>query len=199
MQQIMLHEPIFETLEEMARFYFYCIRQIQPYGPYYIAGASFGSTVAFEIAKQAIHSDQEIGFLGFIDGWAFYPESLRERNRFHKLMQKQCKELSERFEINQLENSELWIDLFYHRKELLWKYNITQLDIPIYLFKARELLPNLRWIDHPTNHWSNFIQKIKVYQIPGDHETMLSDTNCTILAKKITHLLSGLENHLLEI
>ncbi|NUM52062.1 MAG: SDR family NAD(P)-dependent oxidoreductase [Candidatus Hydrogenedentes bacterium] len=43
------------------------IRSIQPSGPYYIGGWSFGGAVAFETAQQLIAAGEDVAFLGIID------------------------------------------------------------------------------------------------------------------------------------
>ena len=43
------------------------IKQIQPHGPYYIAGWSVGGTIAFEIARQLEKENRKVAFLGLID------------------------------------------------------------------------------------------------------------------------------------
>jgi len=47
-------EPFIATIEEMARVYAMEIRQVQPKGPYLLAGGSMGGTIAFEVAQQLI-------------------------------------------------------------------------------------------------------------------------------------------------
>jgi amino acid adenylation domain-containing protein len=55
------------TIESMAADYVTEIRRIQPRGPYFIAGHSFGGLVSFEIAQQLVHAGQQVSFLGLID------------------------------------------------------------------------------------------------------------------------------------
>ena len=55
------------SIEEMAAQYLREIRQVQPDGPYRIAGWSAGGTIAYEIAHQLIGADQTVEFLGLID------------------------------------------------------------------------------------------------------------------------------------
>jgi thioesterase domain-containing protein len=52
-----------ETAETYARH----TRQMQPEGPYAIAGYSLGSTLAFEVGKQLEEQGQEVRFLASID------------------------------------------------------------------------------------------------------------------------------------
>ena len=62
-----------ETLNEMAARYVAAMRRHQPIGPYYLGGASFGATVAYEMAVQLLAQGHEVGRLVIIDqrrpGW----------------------------------------------------------------------------------------------------------------------------------
>ncbi|MBN2322209.1 MAG: hypothetical protein JXQ30_00620, partial [Spirochaetes bacterium] len=55
------------SVEEMASCYIEEIRQVQPEGPYYLAGRCFGGVVAFEMAQQLLAQGQRTAFLGMID------------------------------------------------------------------------------------------------------------------------------------
>ncbi|OZC03953.1 amino acid adenylation domain-containing protein [Rubricoccus marinus] len=55
------------TIEEMAVDYIREIRSVQPAGPYYLAGSSFGGAVAFEMAQQLQASGETVGLLALLD------------------------------------------------------------------------------------------------------------------------------------
>jgi acetoacetyl-CoA synthetase len=55
------------SVEEMAASYVETIRELQPQGPYRVAGHSFGGLLAFEIARLLSEQDEEIEWLGMID------------------------------------------------------------------------------------------------------------------------------------
>ncbi|HEY6052049.1 MAG TPA: thioesterase domain-containing protein, partial [Thermoanaerobaculia bacterium] len=57
----------YETVEEMAAHYVREIQGVQPEGPYYLGGYSFGGKVAFEMARQLAQQGQKTAFLGFFD------------------------------------------------------------------------------------------------------------------------------------
>lgn len=58
------------TIESMAREYVAAVRQIQPSGPYYVGGYSFGGVVAFEMARQFEQAAAEVAALVIIDTWS---------------------------------------------------------------------------------------------------------------------------------
>jgi thioesterase domain-containing protein len=58
---------IARTIEAMAADCVTEIRRVQPHGPYFIAGHSFGGRVSFEIAQQLVRVGERVDFLGLID------------------------------------------------------------------------------------------------------------------------------------
>ncbi len=55
------------TIEQLSRMYVEKIKDIQPQGPYYIAGWSLGGIIAFEILRQLENMNEEINFMALID------------------------------------------------------------------------------------------------------------------------------------
>ena len=61
-------EPPLESVAEMAVFYLDAIRRVQPVGPYYLAGYSFGGLVALEMARSL--GEKDVALLLMIDSYA---------------------------------------------------------------------------------------------------------------------------------
>lgn len=61
-----MQEP-FKEIPAMADHYIKAIKRIQPQGPYFIGGASFGGTVALEMARQFSENGDEVGLLVIFD------------------------------------------------------------------------------------------------------------------------------------
>ena len=59
-------EPL-RCVEEMAAKYVNEIRALQPDGPYYLLGASFGGLVAYEMAQQLLSQGKKVAFLGMLN------------------------------------------------------------------------------------------------------------------------------------
>ena len=55
------------TDEEMAEFYIKEMQTIQPEGPYYLGGSSFGGLAAFEIAQRLVKKGEKIAILALFD------------------------------------------------------------------------------------------------------------------------------------
>ena len=61
-----IKEPL-HNIEKMAALYIQEMKSIQPEGPYYLCGYSFGGTVAFEIARQIEQMGEKVALLAVID------------------------------------------------------------------------------------------------------------------------------------
>jgi len=57
----------YARIEEMAAHYIDEMRAVQPQGPYFLAGYSFGGLVAYEMAQQLRASGNEVGLLALLD------------------------------------------------------------------------------------------------------------------------------------
>jgi amino acid adenylation domain-containing protein len=57
----------FTTIEEIAAYYLWEIRSIQPHGPYYLGGFSFGGFIAFEMAQQLHKQGEKVALLAIFD------------------------------------------------------------------------------------------------------------------------------------
>jgi amino acid adenylation domain-containing protein len=72
------------TIKSIAADYVSEVRRVEPHGPYFIAGVSFGAWVSFEIAQQLVRRGERVNFLGLIDpilhdGWASRAARLSRR------------------------------------------------------------------------------------------------------------------------
>lgn len=68
-------EPLFADLNDVVSSYYNSLKRRQPSGPYAIAGYSYGSMIAFEIAKRLEHNGDVVSFLGSFN----LPPHIKER------------------------------------------------------------------------------------------------------------------------
>jgi acyl transferase domain-containing protein/thioesterase domain-containing protein len=61
------YTPEDRTIEDISRNYLQQVKKIQPKGPYFIAGWSFGGTVAFEMVSQLEQINEKVLFCALID------------------------------------------------------------------------------------------------------------------------------------
>ncbi len=60
-------QPLYKRVEDMASHYIQEIQTIQPQGPYFLSGYSFGGLVALEMAQQLHRQGEQMGILVMID------------------------------------------------------------------------------------------------------------------------------------
>ncbi len=69
------------TMEELAAHYLEEIRKLQPNGPYYLLGYSFGGLLAFEMAHQLHAAGQSVELLGMLDTFLMNDVRAAEQKR----------------------------------------------------------------------------------------------------------------------
>lgn len=185
---------IFEQLEEMALCYIDNIKSIQPNGPYFIGGASFGATVAIEIARQLQNRNDDVHAIISLDGWAEYPALQSSEDSFKEMMNEQNTRILEHYEKNNLSNASFLLEMQWHREKMLMSYKIPRIKAPLILFKATHLSTLFQY-DAPLNWWDEYTDHfIECHLVPGDHESMFYDQNSKGLAELISKCLRNKEN-----
>lgn len=175
---IEMPEVNFTDLQQMALCYLRGLKTVQPNGPYIFAGASFGATLAVELAHQLNFLGEQVPFLGLLDGWSTYSDELTDKDYFQELMSGRLSELPPAAKQSLL-------DMQFSREQLLFSYKIPPITEKLTLFKAKELWPIFEKVDSPYNGWDRQVKNsIELYLIPGDHETMFAEPHVKMLANK---------------
>jgi amino acid adenylation domain-containing protein len=175
------HIP-FDDVQEMAHFYLDLVKIIQPKGPYLLGGASAGGNISVEMAHQLKMRNESVDFIGLLDAWSIYPESLQNSEFFESVMRRQYQCLHSEFIAKGVTQADSLIELQLRRSKMNHCYIPPHLQMPLNLFKAEVILPLFKTIESATNHWKGYSPEIITYQVPGDHETMFQEPNITVLA-----------------
>jgi acyl transferase domain-containing protein/thioesterase domain-containing protein/acyl carrier protein len=183
-------KPLFRSIKEMASFYLAIIEQIQPLGPYYLCGASFGATLVMEIAYQLLEKGKQLNFIGLLDGWASFSQQQMDSDYLKSIVFNHQQDPNSHLLPKIADNLSLWEKMLEHRLTLMLTHKLQKISAQIILFKASEILLEYAEIDVKDNHWSCYSAlPIKVYEVPGDHNTMLHEPNSLILAEHIRKCL----------
>jgi len=168
----------FTSLEEMATSYIKYIKEIQPKGPYYLGGYSFGGVVAWEIVNQLILKGEEVDCLMLFDSWAKTPPEFKSREFFDQIMKQYNTEYEDDLEIfgpNHTANS---LDLAWSRLQLSMAYKPKKLSCKVVLFKAHDVVDIYKKYHAKCNRWSKFVKgPIEVHLVPGYHHNIFSSDN----------------------
>lgn len=212
-------EDASDDMAEIARSYVAEILEHNPSGPYAIAGYSFGGYVAVEIRKQLEQMGKKVKMLAIFDTNAVdadhYKLSTKIKRQFPKLiwfvkslMDRPASTLSyQRFLLRKnIKNISAKImgtpkaepNDFYsrlddiNRKHLqaFRRYNLKPFDDVVYLFRAQERIYFVD--DFKYLGWSKFAKKgVHVYEVAGDHRTMLLPPNAKKFAQALQHALDN--------
>jgi thioesterase domain-containing protein/acyl carrier protein len=182
-----------------------CLREIlelQPAGPYFLAGHSFGGMLAFEIAQQLVRSGQTVAFLGLFDTFApgSYPhaevpervnihrENLRRLSWMERLNYglKRVQSLAGRI----LSSSSLLYTVEKMKmlpKDIGWinrtaysRYRPGQFPGKLTLFRVVERPSYVR--SDLTAGWKDYAAELEILDVPGSHTSMLGGSNIERLA-----------------
>jgi len=183
---------LFNNLEEMADSYWKCIQSIQPQGPYIIGGASFGATIAVEICNRL--NKEDVTVIPILDGWAVYPQDLKDDNYFRESMQKQQADWREKFGIHHAPAFEKMFSIQQQRLELLYKYQMKDIIHDVALFKSQQIMDIFLPIDQADNHWGRYTKNnLAIISVEGNHESMFQNPQIKKLAKQLSLLLDKTE------
>ncbi len=209
-------QPIFASIEQMASSYIQDIQKVQPHGPYYLAGHSFGGIMALEIAQQLSQQGETIGLLGLFDsevpalsylqtppwvyqlyihalnlysaqGWAKKWQYVAERlNPLLQKIFKPAEQLGSSVTPSQLET--------YHRieetdREALKRYSPQVYRGNMTLFRAEQKDP--KYFYDPYLGWQHLIEgELAIYDVPGNHISMMHAPHVETLAVTLQHCLN---------
>lgn len=180
---ILTGNTLFNSMDEMASYYAKCITSKNDGRPIILGGASFGATVAVETAKKLNCPVERIIIL---DGWAIYPNQLKNRDYFYQSMLKQQRVWKNKFDHASYSiNFDQMFDIQLSRVKLLFDYHMSPIDIHLDIFKADETMPIFEPFDDLYNHWNKFAKHYTLHHAKGNHETMFLDPNISSLANSI--------------
>ena len=180
------------TLNDIAERYLDALHEVQPHGPYYLAGFSFGGRVALEIARRLRQASEEVAMLSVIDtylccvGW---------RYKFHwfgyhvgQLVRNGSTHLRERLrhsrELRRPELRATRVDAQI-RHQARKGYRAQPYPGDIALFRALSRYGPAYSMDEFLG-WRDVTQgTLDVHEIPGDHYSMLNPPNVEVLAQKL--------------
>lgn len=192
------HEAPLDSVEEMAERYLEVVRQVQPYGPYYLCGHSFGGLIAYEMAGRLRKAGEEIGLLVLLDTWTPRPARLsagllsralqrqvdsevQEVARPGEYLKKNIRRIQTAFRLlvrRGADPSELEFPSWFKavRRSNLGaaaRYRAGRLDVPTLLVRAEQ-----RKLIEPLFAWEDLLQRpFEVASVGGTHVTMVESAH----------------------
>ncbi len=195
------------------------MRRVQPEGPYWLLGYSFGAVVAYEMAEQLMAVGQRVEYLGILDCQAPgtkrplpRPQRMRVQWRDFKRMGWanrlawiKAKLRGESMDIPEYqvqpdpaaaENPELIARLnalsAASRRAYLAYQPLPQTHTPLTLFRCAE---RHGWMDfyedHPDRGWSRYAPLRQTLEIPGKHLEIFKSVHAEALAAQVRRSLES--------
>ncbi len=192
--------PFLNSVEEMASCYIREMRKVQPEGPYFIGGYSFGGLVAFEMARQLEAGGEEVAFLGLLDTYPGKPKTnaillktLLAQPREHQMayvarkITKYRRGLRRRFDALFLPKALKEIRKILAQAEMAYQPQ-TYFGAATWLRASEKAL---RGLDNPEDDWSKWVTGgVEIHEIEGDHGSIMNEPMVGVLATKLRSCLA---------
>jgi arthrofactin-type cyclic lipopeptide synthetase C len=170
------------SIESLAAYHIENMREIQPKGPYRIAGYSFGGLVAYEMARQLLGAGQAVTFIGLLDtvppDETFDPMERLERMAEWRLKAKDDKAHLLKMDIGQA------CATAHH------SYRVEPLYVPITLFEATQSVVATEGEDvrkERSRTWTAWLgSDLHIYQVSGNHLSMVKEPDVDSLAVAVS-------------
>ncbi|MGB8213214.1 MAG: AMP-binding protein [Anaerolineales bacterium] len=201
------------NINDIAARFLQAIRALQPYGPYYLAGYSFGGVVALETAKQLSEIGEKVAFLGIIDTNALVLGKRRtfsERVRWH-IKKMEDKSWQARFRyiarslLPRLSRNKTILDTLPVIKRHIAKNNRETMNFAIRLYRPGHYSGPATVFKVPERPmekmegWKEIIQKdLQIVNISGNHMTLLEDPYVRDLASKLNACIEQAQSNKLQ-
>lgn len=202
-------EPLYDSIEEMAKSYIDEILTIQPKGPYALLATCFSNAVGYEMAQQLKKMGHEISLLAMIDAAPGTQMETMLNGKKDTLLSKVVRNYKKR---SIVENGKIAVSkiLQVGKKELLlsnqeksllevqkklshifYKYQRKPYDGEITLIRSSEFEGRSDKNFH-IKEWKNLVAEtnLKVVVVPGRHQTMFIEPEVQVLAKELKKCLN---------
>ncbi|BAZ45307.1 amino acid adenylation domain protein [Chondrocystis sp. NIES-4102] len=208
------------SLEEIANDYIQEIQLVQPHGPYFLGGYSFGGFVAYEMARQLEQQGEKVGLVALID--CLGPNYI-DKSTFPQRMQLHLYNLSQLSPVRAYFYFLNKIDYLFKQKifrsiieklsqlnqrlfpkkasspkrldnyQLMLKYIPKAYGQKITLLRAQ--VRDVKGYHDPYGGWGGLAEEgVDVHIVPGDHTTILLEPKIAeILTQKIDDALNSVE------
>jgi thioesterase domain-containing protein/NAD(P)-dependent dehydrogenase (short-subunit alcohol dehydrogenase family)/acyl carrier protein len=211
-----------DDLVAAARDYLAEVREVQPRGPYLLGGFSGGGITAFEMARQLRAAGEEVGALVLLDTplpqrraltredrLAIQKMELRAqgvgylwrwaRNRVAWEIEKRRVKVDAESDAPQFHNAAIEA-AFY---AAIARYPVGPWDGPMVLFRpplqgkwevapGRLVNAERSYVLHD-NDWGQYVPALQVFEVPGDHDSMVLEPNVRVLAARMRRVIEAAE------
>ncbi|MBS3026577.1 MAG: amino acid adenylation domain-containing protein [Dolichospermum sp. DET50] len=204
-------------MEDLAAHYIQEMRSLQPQGPYFLMGSSFGGVLAYEMAQQLFAQGQQVSLLALFDSsiqksnlkllsfshwltllWNLGFSEFWKKAKFR--MKSKFSQLISRYLSPMNRTNPFDSQYFPHifNEDLIkatWNdYTPKSYSGRVVLFKAINIVDVstsiIYSVEPPEVVWRKFVNgELVVHEVPGNHTTILEDPNVQIIAETLTQYI----------
>ena len=205
-------EPLYESIEEMAKSYIDEIRTIQAEGPYSLLATCFSNAVGLEMAQQLKTMGQEISLLAMVDAapgksYSFLNadnkdslltrviRNLKEKPLLDngKKIIKKLRKLSDKGKELKMSKQERSLLKVQQSLDLIFKkYERKHYNGKITLIRSSEFSERTDKAYH-VEGWNDIVseQNLEIFIVPGHHSTLFIEPEVQGLAKQLSQCLEN--------
>ncbi|QSV63521.1 MAG: non-ribosomal peptide synthetase [Dolichospermum sp. DL01] len=188
------------NMEGLAAHYIEEMRSLQPEGPYFLMGLSFGGLVAYEMAQQLVAQGQQIGLLALFDT---YIENSQKLLPLHQRLSNLLKLSRTEFLRRAKDNLTSKFRRFRYGTQyqphiyvpepvisILKNYTPKTYSGRVLLFKAMDHFSVSYSSDPPEIGWRKFVNgKLEIHEVSGTHIGILEEPHVQVVAEKLRDYL----------
>jgi thioesterase domain-containing protein len=212
-QSLLAGQPALLRLEDQAAFYLDEIREIQPRGPYYFLGYSFGGMVALEIAHRLRALGEKVELLGMLDSrQRDYLTLMQRKDSVRvKVDRRIARFLGNLSSLSLLEKADyIWKKLLtrFLRRTYMLASALGIRSVPSFM-KSTDDISWLAAMNYRPRRWPGRItlfrasiqpdprlpldlgwtpyaeDGVEVHELPGDHDLVFREPNIQVLAEQL--------------
>ncbi|MFE1748578.1 amino acid adenylation domain-containing protein [Coleofasciculus sp. H7-2] len=195
-------------IEDMAAYYIDALRVVQPNGPYFLGGWSFGGLVAFEMAQQLQKAGHKVALLAVLDTsapvsknkpsfwgglkfllttgaryiWPYFMDYFYLIAATEKYQSKLISQESRKRILKELKSKSI-LRVFKANSQAALSYVPQVYPSKITLLKNSE--QNIIANQDPSMGWGDLAGGVEIYNIPGNHLTMLKKPHIQVLTEQL--------------
>ncbi|MDP4989958.1 MAG: thioesterase domain-containing protein, partial [Marivita lacus] len=194
---------------------------VQPEGPYYVGGFSGGGITAYEIAHQLEAMGEEVALVVLLDtplpqrrplsrkdrlliqmqetrrkGVAYPLVWLRNRVQWEIEKRKTTKETRTAHSFHNAEIEQAFLQAVGTYEVTPWSGRIALFRPPLvgtWTVSGGKLVNHERAYLYDDNDWGQHVPQIEVFEVPGDHDSMVLEPNVRVLASYLRRVITTTE------
>jgi len=184
------------SLEELANHYIKEIQQVQPHGPYYLIGFSFGGVIAYEMANQLLANGHQVNLVGLLDSYLTMEKQLLPLHRIiHNFCRQSPSQLLERVKSKVIDlitpykyGADFWPHIYTSAPDIAChnKYQTKIYTGRVTLFQGWSEDRMIFSYVPPEQAWAKLLgDRLEVHQISGTHFNIFHEPHVNVLAAQI--------------